>query len=356
MQSDAGERHGPGAVQRVRKLVSSHGIDAKLHRRTVLAQPKAGSKSTESDAPDMQASASSEDPFSSEREMLLAAVEGLREAAEAAMRRAEAAEAACFAPMKLALEAHLKEYKEHMASEIRSTLQQEISEATAELRATARELCVLCRSPLQTAAGEAASHVPEGLSFTPCRQPAKAADFAPSRLDPQHHTLPSLGLSGEGLEVKRSAHEHQRGSNVFASAPEALFTASISEVTPARARVMQLHEDAVHHKEVGPAEEEDIDARRRRSVRDVVSHFEKVNRNLPFTGAAGSFMSGSSSVERLVPASSGNEVGGRSASHGMPSTLHEPGKGFQLPGLTPQTSKEDLDAASHANLLRRKSI
>eukprot|EP00435_Cladocopium_sp_Y103_P033806 s2442_g8.t1 len=44
--------------------------------------------------------------------------------------------------------------------------------------------------------------------------------------------------------VKRSAHEHQRGSNVFASAPsETLFTASISEVTPARARVMQLHED-----------------------------------------------------------------------------------------------------------------
>lgn len=97
-----------------------------------------------------------EEDFGSEREMLLArvfqsslcgleaAVAGLREAAEAAMCRAEAAEAACFAPMKQVLEAHLKEYKEQMESEIRRTLHHEVAEATAELKATARELRLLC--------------------------------------------------------------------------------------------------------------------------------------------------------------------------------------------------------------------
>eukprot|EP00930_Biecheleria_cincta_P076022 TRINITY_DN63226_c0_g1_i1.p1 TRINITY_DN63226_c0_g1~~TRINITY_DN63226_c0_g1_i1.p1 ORF type:complete len:382 (+),score=92.62 TRINITY_DN63226_c0_g1_i1:118-1146(+) len=78
-----------------------------------------------------------------ERRLLLAAVSGLREAAEAAVLRAEAAEAVCFAGVQQALEAHLRRY---VFSEVRDVVQREVSEATAELRAATRELQSL-RSP-----------------------------------------------------------------------------------------------------------------------------------------------------------------------------------------------------------------
>ena len=71
------------------------------------------------------ASREAEEDFGSEREMLLAAVAGLREAAEAALCRAQAAEAA----VKQVLEAHLKAYKEQMESEVRRTVHREVAEA-----------------------------------------------------------------------------------------------------------------------------------------------------------------------------------------------------------------------------------
>eukprot|EP00913_Durusdinium_trenchii_P032928 g30825.t1 len=174
-------RCGPAAVHRVRKLVSG-GMDAKLHqRRSLLAQAK-----TEGD-PEFQVTG--EDAFRSEREMLLAAVAGLREAAE----ESRAAEAACFAPVKQVIEAHLKEYKEHMASEFRHALQRE---ATAELRATARELRLLCCSPLVSTERREAADVPERGSSA--RPEPKAGDVAQlSRSDSLHQTLPSLRLANE---------------------------------------------------------------------------------------------------------------------------------------------------------------
>jgi len=282
-----------------------------------------------------------DDAFSSEREMLLAAVASLREAAEAAMRRAEAAEAACFAPMKLVLEAHLKEYKEHVTSEIRSALQQEVSEATAELRATAHELRMLWS---RSSCTKEADVTVEGLGLA-CRQSAKA-DFAqPSRLELQHQTLPSLSFAGENLEVKRGSSG--TGSKVLTSTPEMSFAVSSCDATPARIRSAQ--EETSTYNEVGSADEEDTEGRRR-SVRDVVSHFEKVSRS-PFSVGTTNMSEGSGG-DRLVPTFA-EEVGGRSQSHGLP---HEGGRSFQLPGLTPHASREDLNVTHHTNILRRKSV
>eukprot|EP00439_Symbiodinium_sp_Y106_P058090 s4193_g8.t1 len=58
-----------------------------------------------------------------------------------------AAEAACLAPLKQAMEVHLREYREHLVLELRTALQREVYEATAELKATANELRTLCGKP-----------------------------------------------------------------------------------------------------------------------------------------------------------------------------------------------------------------
>lgn len=337
-------RCGPAAVHRVRKLVSG-GMDAKLHqRRSLLAQAK-----TEGD-PEFQVTG--EDAFRSEREMLLAAVAGLREAAEAAMRRAEAAEAACFAPVKQVIEAHLKEYKEHMASEFRHALQREVSEATAELRATARELRLLCCSPLVSTERREAADVKDLLPCGPergssARPEPKAGDVAQlSRSDSLHQTLPSLRLANEIHEAKASS------GRLHGSASPGLALASGRE-PKTRTRAQSLQEDASVSHETGSFDEEEVEVRRRRSVRDVVSHFEKTqiaNRGSPVGLAS------SSSLDRLVPASLLEEDKSISyeRGHAAADASHEAGR-CTLPGLTERASREELDA-NHPSFVRRRSI
>eukprot|EP00434_Breviolum_minutum_P005475 symbB.v1.2.004826.t1/scaffold279.1/size242841/11 len=82
------------------------------------------------------------------------------------------------------------------------------------------------------------------------------------------------------------------------------FAVSSCDATPARIRSAQ--EETSTYTEVGSADEEDTEGRRR-SVRDVVSHFEKVSRS-PFSVGTTNMSEGSGG-DRLVPTFA-EEVGG----------------------------------------------
>eukprot|EP00933_Yihiella_yeosuensis_P042990 TRINITY_DN37673_c0_g1_i1.p1 TRINITY_DN37673_c0_g1~~TRINITY_DN37673_c0_g1_i1.p1 ORF type:complete len:499 (-),score=77.08 TRINITY_DN37673_c0_g1_i1:541-2037(-) len=198
----------------------------------------------------------SPDDFDQERDLLLAAISGLREAAEAAIQRAEAAEAACSAQLQRVLEVKL-------SSAVQQAVSRATEEATAELHLAVREL------KLQRGNGivqeSASKHT---CSYCGCCLRSHIGDTGPS----QQSTLEAPTQSSKVLEKPSTSTSRWTGR----LSPR-LSTVEVTEEPQENMQEIQNEEITLDDDEF--AEGNETQAVRQAGnpgrVRNAVSHFER---------------------------------------------------------------------------------